>query len=98
VSEKARFDANSAKWAAKSAEFDYKQKVGQAETQIREVEAALDLKPHEVKAARIIAQLVKFVDKSQEITSLQVEIDGENAEPDDQGTEMTPSGRKRKFQ
>jgi len=72
------------KWEAKSAKLDYEEKIRQVEAaKIREVQAALDREnASEAKAAKLLEKLIKFVDKSKEISSIVVEIDGQDTEPD----------------
>lgn len=68
------------KWEAKNAKLDHGEKIRQAEAaKIAEVGAVLD--GENVKAAQLVARLIKFVDKSKEITLLQIEIDGQEPEP-----------------
>jgi hypothetical protein len=71
------------KWEAKSAKLDYEEKMRQAEAaKMREVEVALDRQSAaEAKAEQLVEQLIKFVEKKKEITSFEVEIDGQDTEP-----------------
>jgi hypothetical protein len=84
------------KWEAKSARVDYEEKVRQVEAaRIREVEAALDREnASQVKAAGLIEGLIKLIDKSKQIKSLEVEIDGPDADPHDPSTLIFREGRK----
>jgi len=84
------------KWEAKSARVDYEEKVREVEAaKIREVEDAVDREDaSQLKAARLIERLIKFVDKSKQIESLGVEIDAQDTDPHDPGTLIIPKGRK----
>jgi len=75
------------KWEAKSAKVDYEEKV-------RQVEAALDREHAAEEAIERLAKLIKFANKSREIRSITVEIDGRDDEPDNPGTLKIPTGRK----
>ena len=77
---KSFWESEKTKWEAKNARRDYEERIELADaTKFTEMETALDRE--NVKAARLVLKLVKFVDKSKEITSLQIEIDGKGPEP-----------------
>jgi hypothetical protein len=84
------------KWEAKNAKLDYEERIRQVEAaKIEQIEAALDREnASEVKAAKLLEKLTKFVAKSKVITSLDVEIDGQDDEPRAPRTLLTPTGRK----
>lgn len=82
-SEKIKWEAKSAKWAAKSAELDYEEKVRRVkEEKIAQVEARLDREGGpEAKAVKLVEKVIVMVGKSKEITSIEVEIDGQDTDP-----------------
>jgi hypothetical protein len=95
-SEKIKWEAKSAKWVAKSAELDYGEKVRLVqEAKIAQVEAKLDRKRDpEGESAKLMGKLSKFVDKSREIRSIDVEIDGEDTDPKQPRALILPEGRR----
>lgn len=77
------------KWEAKSAKWDYEERL------------RMGLKPFppqeqsaESRAAMHITTLITLVDRSEHITSLNVEIDGEDTDPDNPGPLIKPVGPK----
>lgn len=86
------WESEKTKWEAKSARRNYEERIERADaTKLMETEAALD--GENVKAARLVLKLVKFVDKSKEITSLQIEIDGKDPEPNKPDEPLEDGGR-----
>lgn len=88
------WESEKAKWDAKTAKRDYEDKERQEE--IERVELALDRKTaDEQKAAEIIEKLIRFIDRSKDITSIEVEIDGRpDADPPKPGALTIHTGRK----
>ena len=84
------------KWEAKGAKLDYEEKVRQVEeARIGEVLEALirDGGP-EGKAVKELEKILAMVEKSKEIKSLEVEIDGEDTDPHDPRPLIKPVGPK----
>jgi hypothetical protein len=94
---KSFWESEKTKWEAKNARRDYEERIERADaTKLTETETVLD--GENLKAARLVLKLVKFVDKSKEITSLQIEIDGKDPEPNkpDEPLPLEGGGRKLK--
>ena len=87
------------KWEAKGAKLDYEEKVRQVEEErIGQVLEALDREggPEE-KAVKLIEKVLAMVDKSKEITSIEVEIDGQDTDPHNPGPLIKPAGPTRQL-
>lgn len=90
---KGYWESEKAKWDAKTAKLDYENK--ERQEKIEQVESSLDrMTTGEKKAAEVIEKLVKFVDKSKDIKSIEVEIDGLDADPHQPGALIIHTGRK----
>lgn len=98
-SEKIKWEANSAKWAAKSAELDYEEKFRLVqEAKIARVEAKLDReRDPEAESAKLMEKLNKFVDKSKQIRSIDVEIDVEDTDPRDPAPLIAPAAPRKQL-
>lgn len=87
------WESEKAKWDAKAARQNYEDKERQGK--IEQVESALDgYNADERKAAEVIGKFIKFIDKSKDIRSIEVEIDGPDADPDKPGALIIHTGRK----
>ncbi len=87
------WESEKAKWDAKTAKRDYEDK--EKEEKIEQVELALDRETaHEQKAVEIVEKLIKFIDKSKDIISIEVEIDEPDADPHKPGALIIHTGRK----
>ena len=87
------WESEKAKWDAKTVKRDYEDK--ERQEKIDQVELALDrVTADEQKAAEIIEKLIKFIDKSKDITSIEVEIDGSDADPRKPSALIIHTGRK----
>ena len=85
------YESEKIKWEAENIRLDN-------EAKIRQVEAALGPEnTSEVKAAKLLEKLAAFVDRSKEITSLDVKVDGEDTAPHDPGPPDTPVGPKKQL-
>jgi hypothetical protein len=79
------------KWRAKTAKLEYQER----QEKNRQVEAAPNTEIGvEDKAAQLLETLIRFVNRSKEITSIEVEIDGQDTDPDKPGILIIPTGRK----
>jgi hypothetical protein len=87
------WESEKAKWDAKNVKRDYEDK--ERQDKIERVESALNRETtDEQKAAEIIEKLVKFVDKSKDITSIEVEIDVPDSDPHKPDALIIHTGRK----
>lgn len=87
------WESEKAKWDAKTAKRDYEDK--ERQEKIEQVEFALDRETaDEQKAAEIVEKLIKFIDKSKDIISIEVEIDEPDADPHKPGALIIHTGRK----
>jgi hypothetical protein len=87
------WESEKAKWDAKIAKRDYEDK--ERQEKIEQVEVALNRETtDEQKVAEIFEKLITFIDKSKDITSIEVEIDGPDADPHKPGALTIHTGRK----
>jgi hypothetical protein len=88
------WESEKAKWDAKIARRDYED--NERQEKIEQVEVALNRETtDEQKVAEIIEKLITFIDKSKDITSIEVEIDGRpDADPHKPGALTIHTGRK----
>jgi hypothetical protein len=87
------WESEKAKWDAKAAKRDYEDK--QRQEKIGRVELALDGETREEeKAAEIIEKLIKFIDKSKDIMSIEVDVDGPDVDAHKPGALIIHTGRK----
>jgi hypothetical protein len=86
------WESEKAKWDAKTAKSDYEDK--ERQQKIQQVELALDRGiTDEQKAAETIEKLIRFIDRSKDIISIEVEIDGRDAVSDKPGALIIHTGR-----
>jgi hypothetical protein len=87
------WESEKAKWDAKMVKRDYEDK--ERQEKIEQVESALDRKTaDEQRAAEIVEKLIKFIDKSKDIVSIEVEIDGSNDDSHKPDALIIHTGRK----
>jgi hypothetical protein len=87
------------KWEAKGAKLDYEEKVRQVkEEQIAQVLEALGREDGpEARAVKLIERVLTMVDKSKEITSIEVEIDGQDTDPHKPSPIIKPAGPRKQL-
>ena len=91
------WESEKAKWDAKTARRGYEDR--ERQEKIERVESALYGDAiDEQKAVEIIEKLVKFVDKSKDITSIEVEIDVPDSGPHKPDALIIHTGRKFRWQ
>jgi hypothetical protein len=87
------WESEKAKWDAKMAKLDYEDK--ERQEKIEQVALALDRETAAgQKAAEVVEKLIKFIDKSKDIISIEVEIDESDADPHRPGALIIHTGRK----